>query len=489
MRISAKIKSIGIIGAGVAGLAAARLLSSAGYDCEIFEKGSKVGGVWTVGYNTFGLQTPYTLYEVPDFPFPDHYPRLPTGKQLQAYFESYAKHFGLLEKIQFNTVIHKLEEVKDVGWLLHFENLKTGKLDQHAFDFVVVATGLYSNPYVPKIPARDQFLGKVIHSSEYTDSNMIEGDEAVIVGFGKSALDIATDATHHAKKVTLLYRQAHWPIPVDVLNLIDVRRIFLNRLVLGFMPLYQRPSQYAEKLHRYGSWLVKGFWRFVEALLRIQFPLAATDTLPSDPPEKDFFNHAFLPRKETYSLLRGGKIKGCRGNISTYYAHGIVLENGERIPCDTVVFGTGWKPHFGFLPDKFKKSLDNDGVYLYRHVLSADLNNLAFIGWASTFSNSLTAHLASVWLVKVLQGVVQLPSQQVMLEEIKEMKQWKRGFMPDVYGRGALLQLHMWNYHDELLRDASINPRRKTNWLAEWLQDYRPTDYKDVLLKIDQITK
>ena len=58
--------------------------------------------------------------------------------------------------------------------------------------------------------------------------------------------------------------------------------------------------------------------------------------------------------------------------------------------------------------------------------------------------------------------------------------------MPDVYGRGALLQLHMWNYHDELLRDASINPRRKTNWLAEWLQDYRPSDYKDVLLDCDR---
>ncbi len=252
------------------------------------------------------------------------------------------------------------------------------------------------------------------------------------------------------------------------------------------MPLYQRPSKYAQNLHRYGSWVVKGFWWFVEMLLRFQFPLAVTDTLPDDPAEKDFFNQDFLPRTATYSLLRSGKIKGRRGNIRTFYANGIILEDGERIPCDSIIFGTGWKQDFSFLPDKFKNTVDDDGVYLYRHILHPDLNNLAFIGWASTFSNSLTAHLASAWLVKVLQGVVQVPSNQSMLEEIEEMKQWKRGFIPSVNGRGSLLQLHMWNYHDELLRDAAINPYRKTNWLAEWLQYYRPSDYKNVLLEINR---
>ena len=37
------IKTIAIIGAGVAGLGAARLLSQAGFDCEVFEKRDQVG--------------------------------------------------------------------------------------------------------------------------------------------------------------------------------------------------------------------------------------------------------------------------------------------------------------------------------------------------------------------------------------------------------------------------------------------------------------
>ncbi len=137
------------------------------------------------------------------------------------------KHFGLLEKIHFNMVINRLEEIEGNGWFLHYENRKTGETGRQSFDFIVVATGLYSNPFMPEISAQDQFQGKIMHSSEYLDPNAIKGDDTVIVGFGKSALDIATDATNYAKQVTLLYRQAHWPIPVDILNLIDVRRIFL----------------------------------------------------------------------------------------------------------------------------------------------------------------------------------------------------------------------------------------------------------------------
>jgi hypothetical protein len=39
----------------------------------------------------------------------------------------------------------------------------------------------------------------------------------------------------------------------------------------------------------------------------------------------------------------------------------------------------------------------------------------------------------------------------------------------------------MVHYHDELLMDMGINPYRKKNRWLEWLSDYRPADYCDVL--------
>ncbi len=486
MTEAAQIHTIGIIGAGVAGLAAARLLSTAGFECEVFEKGDRVGGVWASGYHTFGLQTPKSLYEIPDYPMPESFPRLPTGQQLQAYFEDYAKTFGLIDKIRLGCTIKKLEQRGSDSWLIKYYQKGIDPIQEKTFDYIVVATGLYSNPFIPDLPNRKSFDGEVLHSSQYTSPDQVKGKNVVVVGFGKSALDIATDAALYANRVSLAFREAHWPVPVDVLNLIDVRRIFLNRLVGGFFPLYQRPKKWEKKLHQFCPWLVKGFWRFVELLLKIQFPLKACKVLPSTAPESDFFNQDFLPRPETYKLMKQGKIECVQTKNLDLDSTGVVLDSGDHLPCDTIIFGTGWKPDYSWLPDQFHSAINDDGVYLYRHIIHPDLPNCAFIGWASTFSNSLTAHLASVWLVKLLKNKFNLPNQTDLQQEIEKIKAWKRSFMPLSNSRASLLQLHMWNYHDELLRDAGIDPKRKSNVLAEWLQDYRPSDYRQVLEGIKQ---
>lgn len=479
-----QIQKIGIIGAGIAGLGAARLLSAAGYDCEIFEKGDQVGGVWASGYHTFGLQTPKSLYEIPDYPMPEDFPRLPTGEQLQTYIEDYAKTFNLIDKIKFGCKIKKLEQRDSDSWLLIYAQVDSETTHEKTFDFIVVATGLYSNPYIPELPNKNAFQGQILHSSQYTSPDSIKGKNVAVVGFGKSALDIATDATHYANRVNLLFREAHWPVPVDVLNLIDVRRIFLNRLVSGFFPLYQRPKNWEKQLHRFCPWLVNGFWRFVEILLKLQFPLKACNVLPSTPPESDFFNQDFLPRPDTYKMMKQGKIQCYQTKNLDLDSSGAVLDNGDSVPCDSIIFATGWRPDYSWLPDSFQSAVNDDGVYLYRHIIHPDLPNCAFIGWASTFSNSLTAHLASLWLVNLLQNKFELPSHAEMQHEIQKIKAWKRGFMPLSNSRGSLLQLHMWNYHDELLHDASLEPNRKSNLVAEWLQDYRPSDYRQLVEEV-----
>lgn len=117
----------------------------------------------------------------------------------------------------------------------------------------------------------------------------------------------------------------------------------------------------------------------------------------------------------------------------------------------------------------FQSTVEDDGVYLYRHIIHPDLPSLTFIGWASTFSNSLTTYLEVIWLTHLLKGKIKLPEREMMWQEISQMKRWKRRFIPPVAGRGSLLQAHLWHYHDELLCDLSINPYRKNNIITEWL--------------------
>jgi len=478
------IKTIGIIGAGVSGIGAARLLGQAGFDCEVFEKGNQVGGVWTAGYHTFGLQTPNSLYEIPDYPMPDSYPRVPSGAELQAYFENYAKDFKVFEKILFNTDITQLEQHKNGSWIVHYTDHKSGLSDTKQFDYIVVASGIYFDPYIPGFAHQEQFKGAILHSSEYRTPALVTGRNVVVVGFGKSALDVAGDVAKFAKQVSLVYRKAHWPIPMDVLDILDVRRIYLTRLASALLPLYQRPGKWVKALHTNFPWLVSGFWRLTESIIKFQYPLKACNALSDEPIEIDIFNLDFLPRKEVYQLMRQGKIKNQRTTIKSFKEDGLVLENGEQIDCDVVIFGTGYQSNYSFLPEAFKKLQEDDGVYLYRHIIHPDLPNMAFIGRAATFSNSLTSHLASVWLVNLLKGKFQLPDREHMLMEIEAIKQWKRSFMPAISSRSAVIKLHMWHYHDELLRDACINPYRKKNRFLEWFSDYQPSDYREVLSEI-----
>jgi dimethylaniline monooxygenase (N-oxide forming) len=481
------IKKIGIIGAGVSGLAAARLLSQAGFDCEIYEKGEMVGGVWTAGYHTFGLQTPKSLYEIPDYPIPDSYPRVPSGEELQAYFENYARDFKIFDKIHFNIDIEGLEQQQNGSWTLNYKVKNTPASLQKHFDFVVVATGLYFDPYIPTHSGQTSFRGQIIHSSEYRSPSQVTGRNVVVVGFGKSALDVAADAAKFAKEVTLVYRKAHWPIPMDILDLIDVRRIYLTRLVSAFLPPYQRPSEWTQRLHIHLPFLVSGFWRLTEAIIKFQYPLKKCNILPDEPMEIDIFNLDFLPRKEVFKLMLQDKIKNQRTHIKAFTTNGITLENGKSLDCDIVIFGTGYKANSDFLPEAYRKTQETDGNYLYRHIIHPDLSNMAFIGRAATFSNSLTSHLATIWLIKLLKEKFKLPSHDMMLKEIHSMKEWKRSFMPEISSRSSVIKLHMLHYHDELLKDAELNPLRKKNKFLEWFGHYRPSDYKDLLSEINDL--
>ena len=68
------IKTISIIGAGVAGIGAARLLSQAGFDCEVFEKARKLAafGLAATTHSAYKRQNHYTKFLIIQFPTVTH---------------------------------------------------------------------------------------------------------------------------------------------------------------------------------------------------------------------------------------------------------------------------------------------------------------------------------------------------------------------------------------------------------------------------------
>ncbi len=474
------VKKIGIIGAGVGGLIAAKTLLEEGFDCEVLERRGSLGGVWDNGYHSLRLQLPKESYEFLDWPMPASYPQYPSCDQIVSYLNSYARHFRVFKRIQFNCQVDKLaRQPDDKGWLVRCHNTKRNEEYEKAYDLVVVCNGLYSSPRTPVFPNQDKFEGRIVHSSLFQDPELAQDSKVVVVGFGKSALDRAEDAAQRAEQVTLVFRQAHWPVPQKFFGLLD-SKYMISRFVAAFLPLYQHPGRWEKRLHRFGGWLVWSFWRSMEFVLRIQYRLKSAGALPSSRLERDLFTGDFVASPTIYSLIHNGTIRTEQASIKQFTPDGIELSNGVHVNADTVVLGTGWEYDRSFLPDEFQAALEDDGLYLYRHILHPDIPRIVFVGLASTFNNSLSDYLEARWLVAMLKGDMELPDREQMLREIEEMKAWKRKVMPEQQSRGSLLQVHILHYHDELLRDLGIDWRRKRNSLAELFGAYLPADYKDI---------
>ena len=91
---------VAVIGAGIAGLAATRILSQSGHDVTTYDSRLDLGGVWSVTrrYPGLGTQNTRRTYSYSDHPMPAEWPDHPSGAQMQSYLESYADRFEIRDR-------------------------------------------------------------------------------------------------------------------------------------------------------------------------------------------------------------------------------------------------------------------------------------------------------------------------------------------------------------------------------------------------------
>ena len=134
-------RSVAVIGAGPAGLAAARSLKSAGIPFVVYEKHSDVGGIWDQNnegspmYDSAHFISSRTMSGFAGFPMPATYPDYPSHIQILEYIRDFARSFGLYEHIRFDS---KIRTVARHGQLWRVE-LDSG--EKRDFRAVICASG------------------------------------------------------------------------------------------------------------------------------------------------------------------------------------------------------------------------------------------------------------------------------------------------------------------------------------------------------------
>lgn len=486
---------VAVIGAGISGVAAARVLAGSGHSVVVFEGHHEVGGVWARTYPGTRLQNMSEHYHLADFPWPQPPDRHPTREQITRYMLAAIRHFKLDVRCSHRVVAMAEGE----GWTLTLATPDGERRER--FDFVVVASGHYSE-LLPKIdlPGRAAFTGEVLTERELPGLEVLAGKRVVIAGFGKSAVDMAAFAAVRGSQVHHVFREPRWLLPRRMFGVHSVGLLFA-RASSAMIPAWVQPNSAQELLHTRLKPVVAGFWRFMTALMRLQCGLHG---LWRDPAVRRRMR-ALLPETSVpfqmrsaqaqapdayYPMVVAGRIEPVRGALAEFYEGGVRLVDGTEIGCDLVIASLGSPPpRFPFLPEGYRALLEAepDGAQLYRHIVHPRIPGLAFAGFNHGFLHVPGVEVSMLWLAALLRGDLVLPPVEEMEACVAAVQAWKREFMLFEPSRACGVNTRFQQYIDVLLADLGIRPYRKPTPLAELAQPYVAGDYAGLLAEYERV--
>ena len=464
-------KSVCVIGAGIAGLAAAKAFTARGHKVSVLERSGDLGGVWEPARSYPGVQTqsPKELYRFTDKPMPADYPEWPKGPQVYAYLADYARDYQLLPLVRFETTVVSMNRRDDgqPGWTLEIRNA-AGTTTLETFDFVAVCTGQFNERKELHHAGEDAFKaagGIIRHSAEHTDSSIVKGRKVVVLGGSKSATDIAVQSVNAgASEVTFVYREPVWRIPYFIGGLINFKRILYIRAQEEMFRGWGL-SALSRLNHAIAKPFVWANWRGLEALLKAQLKLKKCDMVPAGRIEDGINCSVPIATPGFFPMVADGRIKAIRGSFDHYDGKTIVMSGGQRVEADIAVLAIGFKLGVPFLPQPYRDRLiQSDGQYrLYRVIANPDLPEMGFVGFNSSFCSVLTAEMAANWLVRYADGMLaKQPTAAEMHRNMDEMLHFKRVERPaaGIYG-GLCVAPYHFKHFDELLDDMGARDRRR----------------------------
>ena len=142
---------------------------------------------------------------------PRDWPDFPHHAQLLQYFHDYVDHFGLREKITFNTAVTDCAPLDGGRWAV---TLSTGETRE--YDNLVVANGHHWDARLPSYPGTfDGIRSTPITTADPFEPYDFRGKSVIVVGPGNSAMDISSELSQRpiADNLFISMRRGVWVIP------------------------------------------------------------------------------------------------------------------------------------------------------------------------------------------------------------------------------------------------------------------------------------
>ncbi len=410
---------VAIIGAGPAGLVAARFLKGQGFAPVLIDRATKVGGQWdsTAGrtsvWPSLRTNTNRTLTRFSDLDYPPGVAAFPHNRDVLAYLEEYARRFDLTDGAHFGSTVELVARNPrggyDVTWTTAGNDRRTGW-----YRHVVVATGRCTTPRVPAIPGLPGFSGMAgtVHSYDYKGPDVFRGLKVLVAGANISALEIATEiAGGGAATVAVAQRRPRYILP---------------RHIAGV------PADTAT-FTRFGALAGESLPRDAVAASLKQFVLSAAghpSAYGAPAPAENVFeagialSHNFLP------MIADGRITA-KPWISWIDGREVRFTDGTSETFDAIVLGTGYRLALPFLDRGIAGTLrpGDRRMDVAHYILNPDLPGLAFLGLINQAGPYFPVlELQARYLAYAWGGTIGMPSD----EELRAAIEADRSAPPEV---------------------------------------------------------
>ena len=480
------IVRIAIVGAGIAGLASAKVLLQAGFDVTVLDRTPDVGGVWSATRRYPGLRTQNSkrAYGFADLPMPAHYPELPNAEQMQAYLANYADQFELGERIHLGIEVVSASAVTD-GWSIAVRDMRSGATEIRHCEHLIVANGVFSDPAIPDYPGINDFVaggGRVCAPSQFHDLAEATGKHMVVVGYGKSACDIAQAVSHVAKSTTVIARRLLWKMPQQVDGIGSAEDLMLTRLgEAGFG--YIDPNRFERFYNGPARRIRDSVFDLLGWRINRQLGLRELQLMPDGGFDQIALSSPSFVTDGFYEGVAAGRIIVHRdATITGLYARPTPeaqLSSGIRVPAEIILCATGFRQRLPFLDQGTQERLSdgNGNICLYRQILPFGVPALTFAGYNLSLTSALTAEIEALWTAALLTGQLELPAETQQRADVAARLQWVRQRANGVDGRWTAIIPFSIHTTDELLADLDIYPGRVAR-ASQWLRPVYPEAYQ-----------
>jgi dimethylaniline monooxygenase (N-oxide forming) len=343
----------------------------------------------SAAYASLCTNTSRRRMQYPSLPMAESAPEFPHHSDVLAYLQAYARRNDLARLITCGARVVRARPV-DGSWEVSVHGREP---EPRRFDAVVVATGHYWDAVIPQLPGA--FDGVAIHARDYRTPERFAGQRVIVVGGAQSALDIAAEISTRAGHTILACGEVHHLIPRSLFGRpfddFDIAAGLLMPLPVLRLAIRAMLAVSGSNVDRGGLPAPR------HRLLETRWPAVVSPSA-----EAALAANAFESRPRV-SALAGDRV---------------LFTDDSAAPADAIVFATGYRISFPFLPDHLGRG-DGWEFPLFRRILSPDAHGLAFIGVLEPGPGLFeVVEQQATWLAEVLAGRLRVPPPERMWEAI-----------------------------------------------------------------------